>query len=410
MNQKRKRILFVTGPVTPLHSTNASLMLRLLSELQHKADCDLLSVGPYSEDGLAVSLEGLDWTKYSTVLDQAWHGGEYACSAIPIPSTKRFCAIVSERLLDRKGYQDYRPAANLRYLIEVLCRQRVYDTVFASNEPYAAAYALSQSRIRAAKALYLIDPFAELVPLLRDSVPPFRHRTHKKILEAADLILTTPRTVRALRENDYKPYLSKTVAAEFPLFSRLQRTESPDSLRFDPKKINLLYCGWLRNEACLRAVVERLDSRFCVTFLGNDNAGLRGLQTEAELRTLPAVPREIAVNAILDADILLSTGNPYPVHIPSKTFDYLASGKPVVHFYSIPDCPALEYYQTYPLALRIPNDSDAFSAANLAVKFCVENRGKQISFREVCGLYPNILADDIIKDLIEIVLSIGDEG
>lgn len=399
MNQKRKRILFVTGAVAPLHSTNASLMLRILSELRGAADCDLLSVGAYTEADLAVPAEGVSWVKYSTVLDLARQGGEDAASVLPIPALTGFYGRVAGRLLDRNGYRDLQPAVSLRFLIEKLCEQTEYDTVFASNEPYAAAWALAQSRIAARKALYLIDPFAELVPLLRDKVPPFRHRTHRKILEAADLILTTPRVVRAMRGNGYEDYLGKTAAWEFPLFSRLRRADNPDSIPFEREKINLLYCGWLRNEACLRRVVEGLDSRFCVTFLGNDNARLRGMETGAEVRTLPAVPREIAVNAILDADVLLSTGNPYPVHLPSKTFDYLAAGKPVIHFYSIPDCPACEFYRSYPLALCLPNDADPARAAEQARDFCLQRRGERLPFEEVEALYPELCAENILKEL-----------
>ena len=153
-------------------------------------------------------------------------------------------------------------------------------------------------------------------------------------------------------------------------------------------------------------MLERLDNRFCVTFLGNDNARLQGLKTAAELRTLPAVPRATAVNAILDADVLLSTGNPYPVHLPSKTFDYLASGKPVIHFYSIPDCPALEYYRSYPLGLCIPMDAELELTTKQVLEFCLSIRGSKLPFEDVEVLYPELQATHIMEALCERLLDL----
>ena len=404
MSQKRKRILFVTGAITPLHSTNASLMCRVLTELQMRADCDLLSMGGYQKRDTTTPFKTISCVKYSTISDEAWYCNRG--SALLVPSSARLLGHVAGRILDRKGYQDLHPAICLRSLIELLCSRTAYDLVVASNEPYPAAVALAQSRIEARKALYLIDPFAEFVPLLREHVTPFRHRTHIRILEAMNIILTTPRVVQAMQDGRYSVFLNKIDAWEFPLFARLHYTPSGERITFDPEKINLLYCGWLRNETFLCRVLERLDNRFCVTFLGNDNARLQGLKTAAELRTLPAVPRATAVNAILDADVLLSTGNPYPVHLPSKTFDYLASGKPVIHFYSIPDCPALEYYRSYPLGLCIPMDAELELTTKQVLEFCLSIRGSKLPFEDVEVLYPELQATHIMEALCERLLDL----
>ncbi len=400
MKNDRKRVLFVTGAVAPLHSTNASLMLRLLDRLKTEADCHLLSIGPYPALPPDELIDGTHCVRFSALhntVSSSFRGEDAVdlrLGGLLLPRAK-----AAARLLDRGGYGDLAPSIPLQRIIEQLWKRFRYDMVFASNEPYAAAYALARCAIPGKKALYLIDPFAEMVPLLRDRVPAFRHRTHRQILDAADLIVTTPRVEQAMEESGYQANLSKTSAFEFPLFSELRRTESADSIPFPPEKINLLYCGWLRGEEQLCRVVERLDERFCVTFLGNDSSRLRTLATEAELRTFPAVSRDLAVNAILDADVLLSTGNPYPVHLPSKTFDYLASGKPVVHFYQIPGCPALEYYRAYPLALTLPQGGDPAAAAGQVRTFCTAAPARRLSFREVSALFPALDADQTISKI-----------
>ena len=406
MKSGRKKILFVTGAVAPLHSTNASLMLRLLERLNYDADCQLLSVGPYSSAVPTDLVSGAECVSFSTLTQttvSCFSAG--TADDVNVGGLLKLRAKLAGRLLDRGGYGDLRSALPVQHLIERLWRHFRYDVVFASNEPYAAAYALSKSGIDAKKALYLIDPFAEMVPILQDDhIPPFRHRTHESILSAVDQIITTPRIANAMENSCYASYVKKTIRNEFPLFSELRRTESQDGIRFSSEKINLLYCGWLRSEQQLCRIIERLDNRFCVTFLGNDSARMRELSTDAEIRTFAAMPRALAVNAILDADILLSTGNPYPVHLPSKTFDYLSSGKPVIHFYSISDCPAQEFYNRYPLALCLPNDGDPEEQTGRFRRFCLEKQGERLSWNEVCRIYPELRADSIMERITQAIL------
>ena len=54
-----------------------------------------------------------------------------------------------------------------------------------------------------------------------------------------------------------------------------------------------------------------------------------------------------------DADVLINIGNSVPVHMPSKTLEYINTGKPMVNFYKFADCPTLYYTKRYPLCLNL---------------------------------------------------------
>lgn len=53
-------------------------------------------------------------------------------------------------------------------------------------------------------------------------------------------------------------------------------------------------------------------------------------------------------------DLLLHAGNTTAYHLPSKAADYLATGLPIVHFYSHPQDSFLDFAQGYPLLLALP--------------------------------------------------------
>ena len=405
-NNCMKKVLFITGAVSPLYSTNANLMMRAMEGLQGKAECYLLSVGPFLEEDARNSSIQVNCIKYSTTNYVAWKNATILVNYNEgINRLYKAYAHCIEKIIDRNGYHDYSHVFLLQRLIEGICNNEEYDIVFVSNEPYFAALSVSRSKIAAEKILYYIDPFAEMVPILCETVPQFRHRTHKEILERVNKIITTPRIYDRMVGAPYGKYLSKTFANEFPLFGELVRCKDVSSICFDSNKINLLYCGWLRNASLLQNVIIRLDERFTVTIIGNGNEELQGVRSKAEIRLIQAVSREVAVNAILDADILLSIGNVYPVHIPSKTFDYISSGKPVIHFYSIEDCPARAIYDRYPLSLMLPNDSIEEEATRLITSFSLAMKDKTIPFPKIKELYPELDSEKSLNEITKLILN-----
>lgn len=176
-------------------------------------------------------------------------------------------------------------------------------------------------------------------------------------------------------------------------------------------RIRLLFCGWLysdiRSPRFFLDIVSRLDERFEVTFMGRECEKLLErfpVETKAEIVTLPQQPYETALQAMADADVLINIGNSVPVHMPSKTLEYINTGKPMVNFYKMEDCPTLYYTKRYPLALNIfEGDPDIETAAETFVRFCEENRGKTVDreliLREYADCTPEYIAQKILDCL-----------
>ena len=194
------------------------------------------------------------------------------------------------------------------------------------------------------------------IAFVRDIATPYRTRKLTSVIAKHDLILTTPFIRDAFERHGYSNYLHKFVAVGFPKIV----TNSIFGSNSDNGRIRLLFCGWLysdiRSPRYFLDIVSRLDERFEVTFMGRECELLQErfpVETKATLITLPNQPYDVALQAMADADVLINIGNSVPVHMPSKTLEYINTGKPMVNFYMFDDCPTLYYTKRYPLALKL---------------------------------------------------------
>ncbi len=111
-----------------------------------------------------------------------------------------------------------------------------------------------------------------------------------------------------------------------------------------------------------------------------------------------------------DADVLVSIGNSDESQLPSKVYDYVCTGLPVLNLCQLEDCPARRALGAYPLALSlrvagegpVPEDEAARAAA-----FLEENTGRRLPYSQVEPLYrghtPAAVAEKMLEAIGEAV-------
>ena len=384
-------ILLLTGPLYPKAGNNTNLLAKLIPSLGAQNTLQLLSAVPSAGP---------------TALPDRFFGipALWARDDRRDLSRKMIYPLLSKSV-DRRGYSDYLSAKLLYDTARKHSRKTSIDAVISTMEPFP--YADAASRIKnAKKILYLMDPPA---CISNGRSTPYRDRRMKKLLSTQDAILTTPFIREALIEHGFGFCENKLISVGFPMIEAhgLHPSERGDG------RIRLLFCGWLysdiRSPKYFLDIISRLDERFEVTFMGKECQLLQKrfpTETRASLITLPQQPYETALQAMADADILINVGNSVPVHMPSKTLEYINTGKPFVNFYKLDDCPTLYYTKRYPLCLNMSEgDSDLDAAAQRFVDFCVTNKGKAVdrSFieREYEDCTPAYIAGKILDVLGE---------
>lgn len=371
------KLLILTGQLYPQRSNNANLLLKLIPELRKHHTITLAAPAGVGE--MPETIEGfpVHWLRDRRDL--------YRRLVIPVIG----------KLTDRGGYSDMVQALSLRRALKKLD----FDGVLCSMEPFPSALAVYGLK-GVQKFLYLMDP-----PKIALDTPdtPLRDRMLPKLLNEQDAVLTTPFIRQALESRGITAHYREV---GFPMLMPNPATPTDSDIPMPKDRINLLFTGWLysdiRSPKYFLELAKHLDERFRIVFMGKECELLRerfDFDTQAEVVTLPNQPYQVALNAMADADILINIGNSVPVHMPSKTLEYINSRKPIMNFHKLSDCPTLHYTRRYPLCLNIYEgaapDPEAF------IRFCLENRGKTAPEPHIPECTPHFIAQALLDEIGE---------
>ncbi len=94
-----------------------------------------------------------------------------------------------------------------------------------------------------------------------------------------------------------------------------------------------------------------------------------------------SVSHEEALEVLDQADIFINIGNNTPHMIPSKIFEYMSYGKPIISTCPIENEPCVPYLRQYSLALLLSEDlSRAERDARTVDRFISDCAGKKVGF------------------------------
>lgn len=385
------KILLMTGPLYPQPGNNANLIGKLIPQftaLGHEIHLFSAAFGT-GESKLSTKCFGVP-VHWATDLKRDWK--------------RRLLYPTISKIVDPDGFSDALQVQVLLRELKDICEQYPFDVALSTSEPYPMAIAASRLH-GGRKVLYMMDPPA---CVSNGTETVYRNRMLSGMLKNQTAVVTTPFISEALAAEGYR-LPRKSVSVGFPMITDYLPTRSAPA----DDKIHLLFCGWLysaiRSPRYFLDILAHLDERFVITFMGRECEKLTerfDIQTKAEVITLPQQPYEVALQAMADADVMINIGNSVPVHMPSKTLEYINTGKPFVNFYKMDDCPTLYYTKRYPLCLNMSEkDTNLDAAARRFIDFCVENKGKTVDRdyieREYEDCTPQYIAQKILDALGE---------
>jgi glycosyltransferase involved in cell wall biosynthesis len=186
-----------------------------------------------------------------------------------------------------------------------------------------------------------------------------------KLLPWADQIIVMESS-RAHHEtySTNAPYFDKLRYFDLPLL----RTEpvEPGEPLMDPEKRNMVYVGTLpggiRSPEYVLEVFRHLQGdEWQLWFIGS--SGCAALNTAADsddrIHVVGRVPHELALRYEAQAHMLINIGNTNPYMTPSKIFEYMSFGKPILSTMAVTGEPSRSYLERYPEALILDERTDA---------------------------------------------------
>lgn len=276
------------------------------------------------------------------------------------------------------------------------CQLQEYDGVVSFSAPYHTAMALAAAATGGAKKLvYMADPYATHHELGGAKAM----EQEAGVLARVDKAFVTRQLFALYPQTPLAAYIDKLVAADFPCVARKTRAAYDG---FNKEKVNCLFAGYfydaLRPAAAFMDLVAGIAStEIAFTAMGNladklafeEGKTAESLVMAGWLEILPMQPPAVSYGAMAAADVLVNIGNTNPEMLPSKLFDYISAGKPIVNVYLDKGCPSLEILKGYPFALNLFWDGNGYTAGQTKEfeVFCRRSKGKALPFERVEQLY-----------------------
>ena len=215
----------------------------------------------------------------------------------------------------------------------------------------------------------------------------------KKGYSVADLILNMKCHEEHHNKQRYNQYREKMRIVDIPLFRSISCNQNCNV--FDSSIINLVYTGALGFE-------YRNPKYLCDLFLSIPNIEVYKLHfysrgnsesmlEKYQMNSLGKIVRhgyvdvKTSISAICSASILISIGNTNSTMIPSKIFEYMSTGKPIIHLYSRSDDSCLPYYSQYKNVMLI-DQSDQFEINRKKLDVFLREL-KSIDFDEIKSVF-----------------------
>lgn len=283
-----------------------------------------------------------------------------------------------------------------------------YSYILSISMPYinvAAAHNISL-KINGLKHIIIpLDLYADNPSLLCDDKENNtyldRVREEKIWFSQAYKIFTTKEFKNSFLK-DHGSIKDKFVVISHPLVYKISEVE----FHFDHSNINCVYTGHfysnIRSADSIISLFENLsfkNSKFKFHIFGSGNVPEHNILS---IKHYGMVSKEKAVSAIYSADILVNIGNNSQTQIPSKIFEYISTGKPIINIYSVDYDLCNSILQNYELAYII-SENELSNMKNIddLYNWIIKVQGRKIEFNKIKYKYIENTPEYVSKRILE---------
>ena len=407
------KILFVTSRFFPHGDAQSGVVFNLAEGLM-KAGCDVhvLALSGHRDDRLVTEWKGVPVT-------QAYYRGsmvrEEVREAIRKNPVQGFLALaeIACGMLLRKAL----PACRKRFLnpltvhayrkaIRQELKKESWDLCLATLMPMDAVHAAyRECEGKVPVSIYELDTYWNNV-MLPAQYRNERFAYEKELMTKSPFCIVLPTIAKSNLEKD-PSIADKIVCADMPVVKKPpeNRDAGEKSEGFHCVFLGMLYPG-LRPPEKVVSVLSRLKTADVVfDFYGTRQDLIEKSPDYPKAKRMLAlhgpVPTDEASRARTNADVLINIDNTNVVQVPSKIFEYISTGKPIVNFYFWKESTVLDYLSRYPLAVSIDLNGDLDKAAEDLEAFLAGVDGRQIPYGEIEKLFVENTPEHVARKCIE---------
>lgn len=280
-----------------------------------------------------------------------------------------------------------------------LLKKRKYDALIAVVNPVESAdaiYYIKRRNPQQKVILYEIDPASNRYKDARslfEKVWKFKSILwEKKIYEHCDKIIHMKTHSSHFSQMCFRKYQDKVLYLDIPSFriDFLPTISKPDS------KICMVYAGAfypaLRNPFPMLDVLKKLNRLVPISVKVFTGSGMieqikKYVEDESSFFVSNYISQDALRLELCKADFLLDLGNKESDFLPSKTLQYMGTGKPIIHFMPDTGDVAVDYLRRYKDAISVFMDTSE------------NNINSIVSFIQKERLSPNICDSEKLMQL-----------
>lgn len=287
-----------------------------------------------------------------------------------------------------------------------------YDIIMSVSSPFALqVLAVNLIKRGVAKKWFpiFLDPFV-YNKVLKKSKIDYRKKVAENVLSVADTIFVIEGVMAENKRQGYNPeYHNKIIEITIPNLKKDDNNHIALNQKSD--KIVLTYAGLfykdIRNPQIMFEIIKELPASYELHIYGegcNDLINQYVNYDNQKFKYFGRVEHSVCLNKLFNSNILINLSNTITNQMPSKVFEYISYGKPIVNFYFSENDISLKYFKKYPLAFNINlNNYTSEDIENLKA-FCEKNKNVCLNFEDATENLVEYRVENICKNMYANIL------
>ena len=295
-------------------------------------------------------------------------------------------------------------------LVNKFISKKDYECIIFVSNPHKAAYLINRVKSNAKKMWFMLDPFTNNV-ILSPTSNKLNLLLEKSIYKHIDSVFMPNLIYNENKEKQIFKYKDKMHTYQFP--NIIENNNIGKDKTFSTEHITIVFVGFLypdiRNPKYFLDLLCNSNSKIQLYIVGGTWGKFEDgfFEKYQELlgdrfKILGKKNTEECAQILNQADILLNIGNSIPNMIPSKIFEYISTGKPILNVCKLDNCPTLVYMEKYDNCLNL-FESEGIDAQQVEQfeKFCFTSIGKRIPFEQIKDTYKEATLEYVVKQLLD---------
>ena len=384
----KKKLLVLAYEYYPTENANTRIIRNTCERLADRYEADLVTVRTPGDTDREE-----DKGKFRVIRVPAYSFHRGKCTGRVTPFV--FGRMVTEKIRGKMTHDETRM---LERLYEREIRRAVstvsYDAIISFSAPFLPHGCASRlaGETGIPWTAVCLDPYFSHRIFGPEGLEERKKREETVMENAARVLITYPTDRDYLRAG--VAFRDKIRGIEMP--GIVPRVQEPAGAGTGSGPVRCSFFGSMYREirdprqviALFSAAGEGIEARFAGRIV--DGTKEEFFPEGCPCRYLGELAGETLAGEYADAEVLVNIGNSVDNQMPSKIFEYISTGKPIINIFKSADCPTLKYLGRYPLVLNIHEAEirkDPAGCVSRVQAFCRGHRGERVPAEETKRLY-----------------------